>query len=316
VIRAGLPRAARSILVVLAVAALTSQLAFMLPGDPALILLGQESTEAQRAALRHELGLDQDVLTRLTTWLGGVVTGDWGESFTSGRPVLTEILDRVPATAQLVILSQLLALAIAVPLALYSAKRVGGALDRVVSGSSFALLAIPSFVIGVLFVYVFAVLLGVLPASGYTPFMEDPVDNIRRMILPVLTLALAEAAVYLRTLRGAAIESLRSPYSYASSVRGVSPARLLWTRILRPSSPTLTALVGINLAVALGGTILVESLFSIPGVGRLTVAALGARDLPTIQGVVLFAALIVVIGGLLTDFAVSKIDPRSTLVRA
>jgi peptide/nickel transport system permease protein len=316
VIRAGLPRAARSILVVLAVAALTSQLAFMLPGDPALILLGQESTEAQRAALRHELGLDQDVLTRLTTWLGGVVTGDWGESFTSGRPVLTEILDRVPATAQLVSLSQLLALAIAVPLALYSAKRVGGALDRVVSGSSFALLAIPSFVIGVLFVYVFAVLLGVLPASGYTPFMEDPVDNIRRMILPVLTLALAEAAVYLRTLRGAAIESLRSPYSYASSVRGASPARLLWTRILRPSSPTLTALVGINLAVALGGTILVESLFSIPGVGRLTVAALGARDLPTIQGVVLFAALIVVIGGLLTDLAVSKIDPRSTRVRA
>lgn len=315
-IRAGLPRAARSILVILAVAALTSQLAFMLPGDPALILLGQESTEAQRAALRHELGLDQDVFTRLMTWLGGVLTGNWGESFTSGRPVLTEILDRVPATAQLVILSQVVALAIAVPLALYSARRVGGVLDRIVSASSFALLAIPSFVIGVLFVYIFAVLLGVLPASGFTPFMEDPLDNLRRMVLPVLTLGLAEAAVYLRTLRGAAIESLRSPYAYASSVRGASPARLLWTRILRPSSPTLTALVGINLAVALGGTILVESLFSIPGVGRLTVAALGARDLPTIQGVVLFAALIVVIGGILTDIAVSKIDPRSSRVRA
>ena len=309
---AWLPRAGRSILVLIVIAALTCQLALLLPGDPALVLLGQESTEAQRAALRHTLGLDQNALERFVTFIGGVLTGNWGTSFTSGRPVLGEILSRVPATAELVVLSQIAALAVTIPLALHSARNVGGRLDRLVSTGTFLLLAVPSFVVGVLAIQLVAVQLGWLPASGYTPFEEDPVDNLRRMVLPVLTLGLAEGAVYLRTLRGSAIEALRSPYAYASVVRGASDTRLLWWRILRPSSSALVALVGINLAVALGGTLLVESLFAIPGLGRLTVGALGARDLPTIQGVVLFAAVIVVAAGILADIAVSRIDPRST----
>jgi peptide/nickel transport system permease protein len=306
-----LPRAGRSILVLIVIAALTCQLAFVLPGDPALILLGQESTEAQRVELRSALGLDQDFFARFFTWGGGVLTGDWGTSFASNRPVLDEIVARIPATAELVILSQILALAVIVPLALHSAHRVGGALDRIVSSGTFLTLAVPSFVVGVLLIYVFAVLLGWLPASGYTAFAEDPIDNLLHMVLPVLTLGIAEAAVYLRTLRGAAIEALRSPYAYASVVRGASDTRLLWRRILRPSSSTLTALVGINVAVALGGTLLVETLFAIPGLGRYTVAALGSRDLPSIQGVVLFAAIIVVVAGIVSDIVVSALDPRS-----
>lgn len=313
---AWLPRAGRSLLVLIVVAAFTCQLAFLLPGDPALILLGQESTEAQRAALRSSLGLDQDFLTRFLSWTGGVVTGDWGTSFHSGRSVLSEILDRVPATVELVLLSQVVALAVTIPLALLSARNPDGLVDRVVSAGTFITLAIPSFVVGVLFIYLFAVQLGWLPASGYTPFFEDPIDNLRRMVLPVLTLGIAEAAVYLRTLRGAAVEAVRSPFAYASLVRGAADTRLLWRRILRPASPTLIALVGINLAVALGGTLLVESLFAIPGLGRLTVGALGSRDLPMIQGVVLFAAIIIVVFGILTDIAVNRIDPRSTRVSA
>lgn len=128
-------------------------------------------------------------------------------------------------------------------------------------------------------IQVFAVQLGWLPASGYTPFVEDPLDNISHMVLPVLTLGIAEGAVYLRALRGSAIEALRAPHAYASIVRGASDPQLLWLRILRPSSSTLLALIGISLGVALGGTLLVESLFAIPGLGRLAVSALGARDL-------------------------------------
>ncbi|MDO9395416.1 MAG: ABC transporter permease [Herbiconiux sp.] len=310
--RAWLPRAGRSLLVLIVIAALTCQLAVILPGDPALVLLGQESTEAQRAALRHTLGLDQNVVMRFVDFVGGVVTGDWGTSFTSGRPVLTEILDRVPATAELVILSQVTALAVAIPLALHSARAVGGRLDRLVSTGTFLLLAVPSFVVGILVIQLLAVQLGWLPASGWTPFEEDPLDNLSHLVLPVLTLGIAEGAVYLRALRGSAIEALRSPYAYASVVRGASDPQLLWWRILRPSSATLMALVGISLAVSLGGTLLVESLFAIPGLGRLTVSALGARDLPVIQGVVLFAAIIVVVFGIITDIAISRIDPRSS----
>jgi len=308
---AWLPRAGRSLLVLIVIAALTCQLAIVLPGDPALVLLGQESTEAQRAALRHTLGLDQNAVERFVTFVGGVFTGDWGTSFTSGRPVLTEILSRVPATAELVILSQIVALAVTIPLALHSARNVGGRLDRLVSTGTFLLLAVPSFVVGILVIQLFAVQLGWLPASGYTPFTENPLDNLARMVMPVLTLGIAEGAVYLRALRGAAIESLRAPYAYASIVRGASDRQLLWWRILRPSSSTLLALVGISLAVSLGGTLLVESLFAIPGLGRLTVSALGARDLPVIQGVVLFAAMIVVLFGIITDIVISRIDPRS-----
>ena len=311
---AWLPRAGRSLLVLVVIAALTCQLAVLLPGDPALVLLGQESTEAQREALRHTLGLDQNAFVRFVSFVGGVVTGDWGTSFTSGRPVLSEILSRVPATAELVILSQVVALAISIPLALHSARAVGGRLDRIVSTGTFLLLAVPSFVVGILMIQFFAVQLGWLPASGYTPFAQDPADNLSRMVLPVLTLGIAEGAVYVRALRGSAIEALRAPYAYASIVRGASDSQLLWRRILRPSSPTLVALVAISLGVSLGGTLLVESLFAIPGLGRLTVSALGARDLPVIQGVVLFAAAIVVVFGILADIAVSRIDPRSTRV--
>ncbi|UCR89461.1 ABC transporter permease [Mycetocola spongiae] len=314
-IRAGLPRLLRSLGVLIVIAALTCQLAFLMPGDPALILLGPESSEAQRAELRRTLGLDQSFPVRFFDWMRGILTGDWGTSFTSGRPVLTEIIERLPVTFELVLLSQILALAIIIPLALASARRVNGTFDRVVSGATFITLAIPSFVVGVLLIYLFAVNLGWLPATGFVPFGESPLENLRRMILPALTLGIAEAAVYTRALRGSAIEAVRSPYAYATLVRGASDRDLLWRRILRPASPTLVAMLGITIATALGGSLLVEQLFALPGLGRLTVGALGSRDLPLIQGVVFFSAIIVVIAGILTDISLTLIDRRTARVR-
>ncbi|MDO5677268.1 MAG: ABC transporter permease [Propionibacteriaceae bacterium] len=309
-----LGRIVRSVLVLFVVTVLVSAMTYIIPGDPALAILGPEASPEQLAELRHALGLDTGFLERYTTWIGNAFQGDLGLSFSSGRPVAAEFGERLPVTLQVVLMAEVLALAIAVPLALYGAYRHGGWLDRLSSTGAFLLMAIPSFVIGLILIWLFAVLLGWLPASGFVPFAEDPLGNLQRMVLPVITLGLAEAAVYTRVLRGAVIESLEQPFAFAAQTRGASPSQLLWRTVLRPSSLPLLNLVGINLGVAFGGTLLVETLFALPGVGRLAISAIGNRDLPLIQGVVLFAALAVVVMNMVVDVAQRFIDSRSERV--
>lgn len=305
-------RIARAVLVLFCVAALVVQLTTLLPGDPALVILGQESTEAQREALREELGLNAGYFTRLFEWLGGVFTGDWGTSFVSGRPVLGELLQRVPVTFEIVVLAQIVALGLAVPIGLWTAYHFRGAGDKIASGISFVLLATPPFVIGLVLIYVFAVSAGALPASGWVPMGEDFAGHLRSLVLPVLTIALADAAVYLRTFRGAVLETLTEPYIYAATTRGASPRWLQWHRVLRPASSPLVTLVGLQLGISLGGTLVVETLFAIPGMGRLAISALGSRDIPLMQGTVLFAAVAVVVASMAVDVVVNRIDPRSS----
>lgn len=305
-------RLGRALLVLLAVSAITSQLALLLPGDPALVLLGNESTPEQRAELRTTLGLDQGFVERYVNWLRGILVGDWGTSFSSGRPVLDEIGARIPVTLQLVLSATVLSVLIAVPAAVYSANHPGSWLDKLISNTSFILMAIPSFVIGLIFILIFSVQLDLLPASGFVPFDEDPIGNITSLILPVTTLALAEAAIYTRTLRGSMIETLKQPYVDVATIRGASEHRVLWRHALRPSMPGTATLIGLNLGSALGGTLLIENLFSIPGLGRLIVTALGNRDLPLIEGSVLFSAIAIVVMSILVDLIVYAIDPRST----
>lgn len=307
-----LPRLGRAIVVLVAVCLLVSQLTALLPGDPALLILGQEATEEQLEALRNQLGLNQGYLERTREWFAGILSGDWGTSFTSRRPVLTEITARIPVTAQLVLSSTIVAALIALPVAMYSARHVDRSFDKVTSTLNFIILATPSFVLGLVLIYLFSVRLGWLPASGFTPFTQDPLRHLSQLVLPVLTLALAEAAVYIRTLRSSFISTLGSTYIDATVLRGASPQRTLWTRALRPSISTTVALVGLNIGAALGGTLIIENLFSIPGLGRLTVSALGSRDLPMIQGTVLFSAIAILVMSLVVDAVVRTIDPRST----
>ncbi|WP_430591383.1 ABC transporter permease [Humidisolicoccus flavus] len=304
-------RLLRALTVILAVTALAAGITLLLPGDPVLTLLGYESTEAQREELRETLGLNLGYWERFGSILAGLAVGDLGTSFQSGRPVMSEILNRLPATLQLILSAQVLAVVIAVPVALYGAKKQGGAFDRITSGASFLLLALPGFVVGIVLIYGLAVVTKLLPASGYTAFVDDPVQNLRYMVLPVLTLALAEAAVYTRTLRGAAIESLDEPFADAAIIRGASNARLLWRRILRPSLPPLITIVGLNIGVALGGTLLIESLFAVPGIGRLAISAIESRDIPLIQGIAILAAIGVVVMSIVIDLILTRVDPRS-----
>lgn len=309
-----LGRLARALLVLVFVTLLVSAMTAVIPGDPTLLILGPEATDDQRSALRSSLGLDIGFWQHYLMWMGGVLHGDFGTSFASDRPVASEIGTRLGVTLQLVLMAEVLALAVAVPLALYSGFRRGGVLDQVGSWASFLLLAVPSFVIGLVLIYLFSVVLGLLPASGYVAFASDPLGNVRMMVLPVLTLALAEAAVFTRVLRGSVVEALRQPFTFAAETRGATTSQLLWRTVLRPSSLPLITLVGINLGVSFGGTLLVETLFAVPGVGRLAISAIGSRDIPTIQGVVLVTALAVVVMTLLVDILQRCLDPRSAHV--
>lgn len=302
--------ALRAILVLLVVIVAVNHLVALLPGDATMLLLGSDATQEQRAQLRQTLGLDKSELQRLGDWFAGVAHGDWGTSFASGRPVLQEIGSRLPVTLEVVLLGQAVAVILAILIATVSVRHINETADRVLSALSFLMLSVPSFVIGLLLIYVFAVTFDVLPASGYTPFDQDPVKNLTTMIMPALTMGLGEAAVYARTLRGSLIATMSQPYMDAAHARGIAPFKALWTRALRPSSISFVTLVGMNIGIAMGGSLIIENIFGIPGVGRLAITALQGRDIPLLQGIVVFAACAVLVMSILVDVAAYLINPR------
>lgn len=303
-------QALRIILILFTVSVLVSLMAHIIPGDVALNILGPESTEEQRNALREQLGLNQGIVAQYLAWLGAVFTGDLGTSFFSGRPVLAEIGSRVWVTLEVVFLAQLLAVVIAVPIGLHAALRRGQRFDTFHSFVAFVLMAIPSYVVGIVLVLIFAVNLGWFPASGFNPISDGLGANLYSIVLPVLTLAIVESAAYMRVLRGSAVETLKQPYVFASETRGATDSQIEWRSVLRPSSLPLINLVGVNMGVAFGGSLLVESIFGLPGLGQLALTAVSNRDIPVIQGVVLFAAIAVIVMNLIVDVVQRMVDPR------
>lgn len=303
-------RVTRMVLVLVTVTLLVNAITFVIPGDTALNILGPESTEQQREVLREELGLNMSFFERYFSWVSAVFSGDWGTSFASGRPVLSEIGTRLGVTLQVVLGAEVLALLIAVPVGLFSADRPNKLLDRLASFAAFLFLSIPSFVIGLVLIWLLAVQFQLLPASGYVPFLDNRWGNVQSLTLPVITLALAETAVYVRVLRGSAVETTQQPFVFAAETRGVNRLRLMLGTVLRPSVLPLINLVGIHLGLAFGGALVIETLFGLPGVGRLAISAIGNRDIPLIQGVVLLSALAVVFMNFLVDVVQAVIDPR------
>ncbi|MER7850536.1 ABC transporter permease [Kitasatospora sp. NPDC096077] len=308
-LRAG-SRLARAAAVLLVVVAAAVWLPHLLPGSPAAAALGPTATPEQIAAYESHLGLDQSLPTAAWHWLGNLAHGDLGHSLASGRSVTDELADRVPVTLELFLAGQLVALLLAVPLALASAWRPGGAVDRIATAGAFVWLAVPGFVLGLLLIWLAAVQLRVLPATGWTPFTRDPVQNLRHLVLPALTLGLTEAAVFTRTLRSQLLETLDQTYIAAARGRGMGTVRLLLRRTLRPSSLPLVTLVGIGVGTSLGGSVLVETLFAVPGVGSLASAAIAGRDFPVVQAVVVLGATGVVTATLAVDLLYRALDPR------
>ena len=296
--------------VLLAVSLLTFLIASLLPGDLAYVILGDQATPENVAALRHDMGLDQPLWWRYLSWLGHVLQGDLGRSFRTGQTVLQAVAERIPVSLQLMLMAEFIGLLIGVPVAIACAARAGGAFDRFMTGSAFAMLSMPSFLMAILLIYLFAVELRWLPATGYVPFSEEPLNNLRFFVLPALTLALAEWPGIMRVLRSDMIATLQEDYIALAKAKGLKPSRILFVHALKPSSLTLVTVTGINIGRLLGGTLIVETIFALPGIGRLLVGAIYTRDLVILQGVVLLVACGFVIVNFIVDMLYAVLDPR------
>ncbi|MDP3691001.1 ABC transporter permease [Bradyrhizobium sp.] len=296
--------------VLLAVSLLTFLIASLLPGDLAYTILGDQATPEKVAALRRDMGLDQPIWWRYLSWLGNVVQGDFGRSFRTGQTVLQAVAERLPVSLELMLLAQIGALTIGIPLAIACAVRSGSAFDRFMTGTAFSMLSVPAFLSAILLIYLFAVELRWLPATGYIPFHEDPVGNLRCFLLPALTLALGEWPVLMRVLRSDMIATLQEDYIAMARAKGLKPSRILLVHALKPSSLTLVTVTGINIGRLIGGTVIVESIFALPGIGRLLLNAIFTRDLIILQGVVLIVALGYVMINFIVDLLYAVLDPR------
>jgi peptide/nickel transport system permease protein len=296
--------------VLLAVTLLTFLVASLLPGDLASTILGDQATPEKVAALRAQMGLDLPIWQRYGLWLWDVLHGNLGRSFRTGETVWNAVTARLPVSLELMAITVVLALVIAIPLAILCAVKSGSALDRFFTGLAFGKLSLPSFMVAILLIYLFAVELNWLPATGWVPFAEDPVGNLRSFILPAVTLAFAEWPVLMRVLRSDMIATLQEDYIAMAKAKGLRPARILLVHALKPSSLTLVTVAGINIGRLIGGALIVETIFALPGIGRLLVGAIYARDFIILQGVVLFVAAGFVMVNFIVDMLYAVLDPR------
>ncbi len=296
--------------VLFAVSLLTFLISSLLPGDLAYTILGDQATPETVAALRAKMGLDLPIYERFLHWLWDALQGDLGRSFHTGETVLAAVSDRLPVSLELMVMAEVMGLLLGIPLAILCAVKSGSAVDRFLTGLAFGKLSLPSFMVAILLIYLFAVQLGWLPATGWVPFAEDPLGNLRSFVLPALTLAFAEWPVLMRVLRSDMIATLQEDYIAMAKAKGLRPARILLVHALKPSSLTLVTVTGINIGRLIGGTVIVESIFALPGIGRLLVGAIQARDFIILQGVVLFVATGYVVVNFIVDMLYAVLDPR------
>ena len=281
-----------------------------IPGDPVQLMLGDAADASQVAELRERLGLEQALPLQFVHWLGQAVRGDFGASITNGEPVLPLILERFQVSAAIVLIAVLAATLVAVPAGLLAAWKQDGPLDIAIVGGATLLLSVPSFWLGLLLLLVFGMQLGWLPVVGYVSFAEDWRQALLYIVLPVVTLVLIETGVLTRMARASAVEVLRLEYVTHARAKGASEARVLARHVLPNAfAPTLT-LIGLVLGNLLGGIAVLETVFTLPGLGRLLVDAIFARDYPVVQGCLLFTAVIYVLVNLLVDLCYPLLDPR------
>ncbi|WP_422011547.1 ABC transporter permease [Reyranella sp.] len=305
----------RLVVVLFCVTLLTYMIVNILPGDVAIVILGSLATPEDIAGLRADLGLDRPMLVRYFDWLGSALSGDLGRSYRSGEPVVQAILDRLPVSLQLMVMAQVIALGIAIPVALLSVRRPGGIFDRISASAAFGFLAMPNFMLGIVLIYLFSVTFDLLPATGFTPMSEGLWDNFESMILPSLTLGLIEWTVLMRVLRSDLLTTLKEDFILLARAKGLPQWRVLLQHALRPSSFTLITILGLNIGGLIGGAVIVEQIFALPGVGRLLLGGIFNRDLILVQGTVAFIAVGFVVVNFLVDMLYAVLDPRVRHVR-
>jgi ABC-type dipeptide/oligopeptide/nickel transport system permease component len=295
-------RLALTIPVLVGVATLVFSLIHLIPGDPAQAMLGEAAPEKDVEELRHRLGLDRPLLEQYGLFLGGVARGDLGTSLRTGQPVASQILERLPATAELAAAAMIVAILFSIPLGIIAAVRRGTVVDHAAMTLSLAGVSIPNFWLGPLLAIVFSVELGWLPVSGR--------GTMANLVLPAVSLGAALAAILARMTRATLLEELREQYVLAARARGVSRFRAVMRHAFRNSLVPVVTLIGLQFGAVLTGAVITETIFAWPGIGRLLIQSIGFRDYPLVQGCILLIAVTYVGVNLLTDLVYGVLDPR------
>ena len=313
ILRFILRRIASSFVVLLGVIVVVFALVHLVPGDPVRIALGTRYTKEAYDALRAADGLNRPLVVQFFSYLGNALTGNLGVSMRDGQPVTETLLERLPATGSLALVSIVIALLVSVPAGIWSALKQGRASDAIVRTFSQFGVSIPDFWMGMLLITLFSSVLRWLPSSGYVPFSQDPLEWLRRVILPACTVGFVAAAIMTRYIRAAILEVLDLGFVRTARSKGLAPRIVLFRHIVRSALIPMLTITGIQLATILGGVIVVEVVFAWPGLGLLIYTAVAARDYSLIQGAVLFIAALFLFINLIVDILYSVVDPRIRL---
>jgi len=303
-------RLALSVPMLLGMSVLVFLIIRLVPGDPVLAVLGLNATPQLVAKLREDLGLDDPIYVQYFNWLAGVLHGDFGLDYRSDEPIGGMLLERLPVTLELTAMALAMAVAAAIPLGVIAAVRRGRLPDKAMQGLSLAGISVPDFWLGIMLILVFSLGLGLLPSSGYVPLRDDPVENIRHMILPASALAAGLAAVLIRITRAAMLDVLHEDYIRFTRAKGVGERTVIFKHALRNASIPIVTVVGLQAGYLLGGAIVIEQVFGLPGVGRLVLDSVLQRNYPVVQASVLMVGLMFVLTNLAADLLYTVLNPK------
>jgi len=305
-----LKRIGQMALALLGVSIIVFALIHLVPGDPVRVALGTRFDPELYEAMRERAGLDQPIIVQYFTWLASAVTGDLGVSFRSGQPVTALLMERLPATITLAIAALLVALVVSIPLGILSAVRSGSKMDYSATAVSQIGVSVPDFWAGIMYILLFSLVLAWLPPSGYVSLFEDPVEWLRHLALPALTIGLISGSILFRFVRSAVLEALNQDYTRTARAKGLSERQVITRHVLPNAWIPIVTVVGLQLGFLLSGVIVVEVIFAWPGLGRLALLSVQDRDFTVLQGAVLLIAAMFLVINLVVDVLYAYLDPR------
>jgi peptide/nickel transport system permease protein len=303
-------RLALAVPMLLGMSVLVFALMRVVPGDPAVVVLGFKATPESVRAMREAFHLDEPLPQQYLRWLGGAVRGDFGIDFRQNEPIGRMILDRLPVTLELTVLAAACAALIGVPLGLLAGARRGGSADRASLALGLLGISIPDFWLGIMLILLLSLAAGVLPSSGFVPISEDPLLNLQYLVLPTLTLALSRAAALGRLTRAAVLDVVHRPFVQFARAKGLGEPAILLRHVLPNAAIPIMTVIGLQVGYMLGGAIVVETIFTLPGVGRLTLDAVLERNYPVVQSAVLVVGAMFMLVNSIADALYGALDPR------
>lgn len=301
------------VIAVIGVSTVVFALVHFIPGDPIRNSLGTRFNQQLYDQKRAEAGLDRPIVEQYLRWMGNALRGDLGTSFRNNRPVTAVVLERLPATLSLALAALLIAVLIALPVGILSAVRSGSKLDYAATAASQVGVSIPDFWAGIMYILLFSLTLSWLPPSGYVSPFEDPVEWLRHLVLPALTVGLVSGSILTRFVRSAVLEAMNQDYVRTATAKGLSRGQVVRRHVLPNAAIPIVTVVGLQLGFMLGGVVVVETIFAWPGIGRLALTAVEDRDYTVLQGAVLYLAVTFLVINLLVDILYVALDPRAEL---